>query len=68
MTQQTRRAAMSVEEAAQELGICRNAAYAAVKEGQIPSIRIGRRLIIPRAAFERMLQRAEAGTDLPPAA
>jgi excisionase family DNA binding protein len=49
---------MTVEEAAHELDICRNAAYQAVREGQIPSIRIGKRIIIPRAAFERMLDQA----------
>jgi excisionase family DNA binding protein len=47
---------MSVDEIAFELGISRNAAYAAVRNGEIPSIRIGKRIIIPRAAFERLLE------------
>ena len=58
MSQRTERKTMTVEEAAHELDICRNAAYQAVREGQIPSIRIGKRIIIPRAAFERMLDQA----------
>lgn len=45
----------SVEEAARLLGIGRNTAYDAVNRGEIPSIRIGRRLVIPRDALERML-------------
>jgi excisionase family DNA binding protein len=50
---------MKVEEAGKELGISRNAAYAAARTGEIPTIRIGRRLLVPKVAFERML--AEAG-------
>jgi excisionase family DNA binding protein len=53
------RSTMSVDEAGQRLGISRNAAYQAVREGQIPSIRIGRRILVPKAAFERMLDGAE---------
>lgn len=55
------RKAMTVDEAAYELGISRNVAYAAVRKGEIPSIKIGKRIIIPRAAFERMLSQAEHG-------
>ena len=46
---------MTVEEAARELGIGRNAAYDAARTGQLPSIRIGKRILIPRAALDRML-------------
>ena len=49
------RATLTVDEAALRLGIGRNAAYDAVKCGEIPSIRIGRRLLVPVAALERML-------------
>jgi len=49
------RATLTVDEAALRLGIGRNAAYDAVKRGEIPSIRIGRRLLVPVAALERML-------------
>ena len=49
---------LTVTEAAEELGISRGSAYEAVRSGQIPTIRIGRRLIVPRAAFERMLEQA----------
>ena len=46
---------MTVEEAAVILRISRNGAYEAVKRGEIPSIRIGRRILVPRIAFEKML-------------
>jgi excisionase family DNA binding protein len=55
-----RRKALTVDEAAYELGISRNAAYHAVRNGEIPSIRIGKRIIVPRAAFEKLLARADA--------
>lgn len=42
---------IKVERAAQILGIARNSAYAAVERGEIPSIRIGKRLVIPTARF-----------------
>jgi excisionase family DNA binding protein len=46
---------MSVAEAAEILGIGRNAAYEAVKTGQIPAIKIGKRILVPRAALDRLL-------------
>lgn len=50
---------LTVREAAKLLGISNGSAYEAARNGQIPTIRIGRRLIVPRVALERML--AEAG-------
>lgn len=49
-------ATLTVEEAARVLGVSRNTGYEAVRLKQIPSIRVGRRLLVPRAAFEKMLQ------------
>lgn len=46
---------LSVEEAAKVLGIGRNLCYDRVKTGEIPVIKIGRRLLVPRAALERLL-------------
>jgi excisionase family DNA binding protein len=46
---------LKVEEAAVLLGLSRHSAYAAVQEGQIPSIRIGRCIRIPTAALRTML-------------
>ena len=45
----------TVDEAAELLGISRNGAYEGVRSGQIPSIRIGKRILVPKAALERML-------------
>ncbi len=49
------RQTLTIEEAAAVLGIGRNSAYQAVASGQLPVIRIGRRLLVPRAALERLL-------------
>jgi excisionase family DNA binding protein len=49
------RRTFTVREAAQVLGIGRDATYAAVQSGTIPSIRVGRRVVIPREAIGRIL-------------
>jgi excisionase family DNA binding protein len=41
------RATVSVEEAGRFLGIGRSAAYEAVRRGEIPHLRIGRRVLVP---------------------
>jgi excisionase family DNA binding protein len=46
---------MTVEEAAAALGISRAFAYEAVTRNEIPHVRIGRRILVPIAALERML-------------
>ena len=47
---------LSVTEAAKILGISRNLAYASVMRGEIPSFKVGKRILVPRIAFEKMLQ------------
>ena len=46
---------LSVEEAAKVLGIGRNLCYDKCKSGEIPVIKIGRRLLVPRSALEKLL-------------
>jgi excisionase family DNA binding protein len=46
---------MTVDEVAAYLGISRGTAYDGVRRGEIPSLRIGRRILVPRAAIEAML-------------
>jgi excisionase family DNA binding protein len=50
---------LSIPEAAAELGIGRSAAYEAARRGEIPILRFGRRLRVPRAALDRMLEEAK---------
>jgi excisionase family DNA binding protein len=46
---------LSVGEVARLLNISRNLAYEAVRTGQIPSIRLSGRILIPRAKLMKML-------------
>ncbi len=55
-----RRDTLTVDEAAARLGIGRNAAYAAVKRGEIPALRLGKRILVPRAALDRLLTGCDA--------
>ncbi len=55
---------LSVEKARRLLGLSRGLMYEAIRTGQVPSIRIGRRILIPRAALERMLEQVTC-TDVP---
>ena len=48
----------TIDEAAKELGIGRNQAYAAAKRGEIPTIRIGKRILVLREPLKRMLEGA----------
>jgi excisionase family DNA binding protein len=45
----------TIDEAAKELGIGRNQAYAAAKRGEIPTIRIGKRILVLREPLKRLL-------------
>ena len=45
----------TVEEAGALLGLGRSGAYDAVRRGDLPTIRIGRRILVPKEALERML-------------
>ncbi len=37
-------------------GLGRSASYDAVRRGDLPSIRIGRRIVVPTAALRRLLE------------
>jgi len=54
------RKTITVPEAGEQLGLGRNAAYEAAKRGEIPTVRIGRRLLVPRDAIDRLLEQASA--------
>jgi len=54
----------TVEEVAALLRVGRSAAYAAVRAGDIPSIRVGRSIRVPRFQLERMLGLAQNDDDL----
>jgi excisionase family DNA binding protein len=59
----TRRLALSVDEAAELLGISRGLAYELVRCGELPALRLGRRLVVPLAALEAMVAQAATGAS-----
>ncbi len=53
----TEKLTMDIPEAARALGISRATAYALVREGKLPAIRISeRRVVIPKAALAKLLE------------
>lgn len=58
------RQTLTVEEAAKALGIGRNTAYEGVRTGTIPVVRIGRRMLVPRSALQKMLGEASTLTTV----
>lgn len=54
---QAERLVYTVPEAGRLLGLGRNASYEAAKRGDIPTIRIGRLLLVPKAPFHRLIER-----------
>lgn len=53
----------TVTEMAAVLGIGRTAAYEAVRTGQVPALKIGKRVVIPRVALERLLSDPTVNSD-----
>ena len=51
----------SVRQTAKELGIGVNQAYDAVRRGEIPTIRIGKRILVLRKPWRKKLEGGEAG-------
>jgi excisionase family DNA binding protein len=54
---------MTVVEAARLLRLGRNGVYEAIHRKEIPSIKIGRKILIPKAALVRMLADAGEATE-----
>ena len=56
-------AVLTIDEAAGILRIGRTAAYAAARTGELPAVRIGRRLLVPRLALEQLLGVTDASKN-----
>lgn len=48
----------SVQEAAELLGVNHKGVYTAIAENRFPHVKLGRRILIPRVAFDRWLDAA----------
>ena len=56
------RLTLTVDEAAQALGISRALAYELIARYELPSLRLGRRIVVPRRALEVLLAQATPET------
>ena len=54
-----KRLCLTVPEVAKLLGISRNYAYELARRGEIPVIRFGKRLLVPKIGLEKKLAEAE---------
>ncbi len=63
MTNETESAILSVNECAKMLKLSRGSAYQGCLTGEIPHIKIGRRILIPRVAIQRLLESASKPKD-----
>ncbi len=54
---------LTVLEVSQILRIGRISVYQAIARGDVPSLRFGRRIVIPRHSFEKMLNTASSKLD-----
>ncbi len=55
---------LTVEQAAVKLGISRGLAYDAARRGVIPVLRIGRRVLIPAVALEKLLEQSQSESSV----
>ena len=46
---------LTVKETAQMLGLSRNSVYQGVLTGEIPCLKVGKRILVPRKALEDLL-------------
>jgi excisionase family DNA binding protein len=53
--EQNSRLAVTVDEACELLGISKWLGYEMVAQGRLPALRLGRRLVIPLSALQRLL-------------
>lgn len=50
------RLTLTVKEVQKLLGLSRGLVYQAIETGEIPSVRVGRRILIPKASLNRLLE------------
>jgi excisionase family DNA binding protein len=58
MVKTDERQTLTIEEAARILGVGRSKAYEFARTGKIPAIRLGHKLLVPKAALEEFLRAA----------
>ena len=54
----------SVAELADDIGVCERTVREALRRGEIPCIKIGKRYVLPKAAIQRWLEQADGHARL----
>jgi excisionase family DNA binding protein len=62
-TRKDKRITLDVADAAELLGLGRNTTYDLVRSGRLRSVRVGRRLVIPRSEIDAFLEREALGDN-----
>jgi excisionase family DNA binding protein len=58
---QQERLTLTIEEAGELLGISRSLAYEMARNGRLPVLRFGKRMVVPKRAIEAMLDSSVSG-------
>ena len=64
-TEPAKKMTLTVEEAAEMIGISRAQAYRCVKRGELRAVQLGRRLVVPVIALEHLLGMPVANESSP---
>lgn len=64
MSVEDKPAVLTVDQAAKILGISRGLAFAAVNNGTIPALRIGRRILVPRVRLAQLIEGKTTSPDI----
>jgi len=57
------RLCLSIPETARMLGISRGLAYGLARSGKIPVLHLGKRLLVPKIALERLLSQPDVSLE-----
>ena len=60
---QQERLTLTVEQAGELLGISRALAYEMARTGRLPTLRFGKRIVVPKKAIENMLESSLANSN-----
>ncbi len=60
---QQERLTLTVEQAGELLGISRALAYEMARTGRLPTLRFGKRIVVPKKAIETMLESSLANSN-----
>jgi excisionase family DNA binding protein len=61
--QSSDRLTLTAREASQLLGLSRTSVYQGISTGEIPHVKVGKRILIPKVALEKLLSEASVKNE-----